>query len=131
VLLYLALLLANRLIPSVKALAIALAAGAAALLACVAWTLSTLVRFGEVTQTTYASPERATELGHLAGPLSVRQTAGIWLNGDYRFAPVGAQLTLTDLGIWVALALALVSSRSCSCCAAAARRCCCSRCRSS
>jgi hypothetical protein len=109
VLLYVGLLAVNRLIPGVKELAIAFAAGAAVLFACVVWTLSTLVTFGEVTQSTYAAPERATDLGHLAGPLSVRQTAGIWLNGDYRFAPVGAQLTLTDLGIWLALALALVA----------------------
>ena len=109
VLLWLVLLAVNRLIPGVRELATGLAAGAAVLLACIGSTLSTLVTFGEVTSTTYAAPERATDLGHLAGPLSVRQTAGIWLNGDYRFQPVGASNTLTDLGVWIALALALVA----------------------
>ena len=40
-----------------------------------------------------------SELGPLAGPLNPLQAAGVWLNGDYRFAPSHA---------WVTYALALV-----------------------
>jgi hypothetical protein len=107
VLLWLALLFAYRLVPSVAALAAALAAGGAVLVACALPTLTTLVTFGEVTAQTYASPDRATDLGHLAQPLSVRQTAGIWLNGDYRVPPIGWHATVTDLGVLLVGALAL------------------------
>ena len=40
------------------------------------------------------------ELGPLAGPLKPIQTAGIWLNGDYRFSPDRSWLTYAlDIGV--------------------------------
>jgi hypothetical protein len=107
VLLWLALLLAYRLVPSARALAGALAAGAAVLVAATLPTLRTLVAFGEAASHTYATPETASDLGHLARPLDVRQTAGIWLNGDYRVPPIGWHATVTDLGVLLVGALAL------------------------
>ena len=103
---WLAVLLLHRAIPGPAALGLALAAGAAVLVACTAATLGTLISFGQSTSTTYASPQMASELGHLARPLELRQTAGIWLIGDYRFAPVGLKGTATTLGIWLAVAMA-------------------------
>ena len=105
-----ALLLLARVVPGPAALALALAAGAAVLIAATAAQLSTLVSFGEATSATYASPNLASELGHLARPLELRQTAGIWLIADYRLPPVGIRATLTAIGIWLALALGLVGA---------------------
>jgi len=103
------LLVAHRLVPSARAFATALIAGTAALAAFTIPTLSTLVTFGETTSTTYAAPARASELGHLARPLEVRQTAGVWLNGDYRYPPEGLGATLTDLAIPFAVLLAVIA----------------------
>ncbi len=109
IVLWAAVLLAKRLVPGPRAFVKAVAAGGAVLLALTLVQLSTLITFGEATSTTYAAPERASELGHLAGPLRVGQAAGIWLNADYRFAPEGLNLFLTTAGIWIALALAVAA----------------------
>ena len=110
VLLWLILLLAYRLLPRPGPLALALGAGAAVLLIATAATLETLISFGQATTTTYADPAAATELGHLSRPLEVRQTTGIWLIGDYRLPPIGLKATLTSLGVWLVLALAIVGA---------------------
>ena len=107
---WLALLFLHRAIPGPAALGLALAAGAAVLVACTAATLGTLISFGQSTSTTYASPQMASELGHLVRPLELRQTAGIWLNADYRLAPTGSKEVLTAIGIWIALALGLIGA---------------------
>ena len=112
ILLWVALLLAHRLVPSVRAFAAALVAGTVALAAFTAATLSTLVTFGETTSVTYATPARASELGHLVRPLELRQTVGVWLTGDYRIEPVGIGATLTDVAIPFALLLALLALAS-------------------
>ena len=108
VLAWLAMLLIGRVVPGPGALAIALGAGAAVLVLATAAQLSTLISFGQATSTTYASAGLASELGHLARPLELRQTAGIWLIPDYRLPPVGIKATLTTLIIWLALALCLI-----------------------
>ena len=108
ILAWLAMLLVQRVVPGPAALALALAAGGLVLVLATAAQLSTLISFGEATTTTYADPVRATELGHLVRPLEIRQTAGIWLNADYRLAPIGGKETLTAIGIWIALALGLI-----------------------
>lgn len=108
-LLWLVLLLVQRLTPGPSGIALALGAGSTVLLAGTVATLSTLITFGRTTSVTYAAPERASDLGHLARPLEARQTTGVWLIGDYRLAPEGLEATLTTLGVWLVLALALVA----------------------
>ena len=109
VLVWVALLLVYRLVPGPRAFFTALAGGTAAIVALTAVQLSTLVTFGKATTVTYAAPDRASDLGHLVGPLDVRQSAGIWLIGDYRFPPTGYHATLTDIGVWGVVALAVVA----------------------
>jgi len=105
---WLGLLLVRRLVPGPKPLALAAGLGLTVLLLGTVATLETLISFGQSTSTTYADPIRASELGHLARPLEPRQTAGIWLVGDYRLAPTGLKAALTSLGVWLVLALAVV-----------------------
>ena len=112
ILLWIAMLLAHRLVPSLLAFAGALVAGTVALAAFTAATLSTLITFGETTSVTYAAPARASDLGHLVRPLEIRQTAGVWLTGDYRVAPEGFGATLTDLAIPFAALLVLIALAS-------------------
>jgi hypothetical protein len=104
------LLFAHRLVPSARAFATALIAGTAATAAFTVGTLSTLTAFGQSTTQTYAARSHASDLGHLARPLEVRQTAGIWLTGDYRYAPEGLGATLTDLAIPFAVLLAVIAA---------------------
>lgn len=107
--LWVVLLFAYRLIPGPRAFGTALAAGIAAIVLTTVLTLSKLITFGKVTATVYAgSPATQNDLGQLLAPLQVRQTAGVWLVGDYRVAPTGADATLTTVGIWIVLALAVV-----------------------
>ena len=50
------------------------------------------------------------ELGNLLRPLEGRQRFGVWLAGDYRLAPSGSLLTLTEallVAVWLAMAAGL------------------------
>lgn len=105
--LWLGLVLVHRLVLDVRALAFAVAVGAVALLVTTATTVPRLLTWGKTTSDTFATPEMINELGHLARPLELRQTVGIWLIGDYRFAPVGASAGLTTLGVLFAIGLAV------------------------
>lgn len=105
---WLALALLGRLVDDVRTFALALAAGAAVLVVGTATTVPRLITWGKTTTGTFATPELADDLGHLARPLELRQTAGVWLIGDYRFPPVGLAATLTTLGILLVAALAVI-----------------------
>jgi hypothetical protein len=52
-----------------------------------------------------------SELGPLAGPLDPLQVAGVWLNGDYRFAPQHAWITYALAVATIVLALWAVIRR--------------------
>jgi hypothetical protein len=109
VLIWLVALLALRVVPGPRALAVALAAGAGALVAGVVLMIPKMITFGKVTSSLYAGGASGSDLGQLSGPLQVRQTAGVWLVGDYRGAPVGLHATLTTIGVWLVVALAVVA----------------------
>ena len=51
------------------------------------------------------SPDAA--LGHLAAPLQTAQALGVWLTGDFRYAPEGAAQTVTTILLVLAAAAAL------------------------
>ena len=105
---WLALALLGRVVGDARTFALALAAGAAVLVVGTATTVPRLITWGKTTTGTFATPALANDLGHLARPLELRQTAGVWLIGDYRFPPVGLAATLTTLGILLVVVLAVV-----------------------
>ena len=109
VVLWLGMAAAQRLIPDLRSLGLALAAGIAVLAVATAATLPRLITWGQTTSTTFATPQMAEDLGHLARPLELRQTAGVWLIGDYRFPPVGTSALLTTLGVVLVGGLCLVA----------------------
>ena len=105
---WLAFALLGRVVGDARTFALALAAGAAVLVVGTATTVPRLITWGKTTTGTFATPALANDLGHLARPLELRQTAGVWLIGDYRFPPVGLSATLTTLGILLVVVLAVI-----------------------
>jgi hypothetical protein len=47
----------------------------------------------------------AQDLGHLARPLELGQASGVWLSGDFRYAPQNSSLTFALIGVVAAAAL--------------------------
>ena len=85
-------LLAGSRRPSPAALARAAAVGALTLLVASAAGLSDSLAFGRSAEGFYAAEggSSTAQMGHLLRPLPLWQSAGVWLNGDYRVPPTGA-----------------------------------------
>jgi hypothetical protein len=95
---------------SLRGDAIALGAGLVALGVAAIPTLTQIVTFGQVVQGTFSgNASVASQLGQLAAPLKLAQAAGVWLNGDYRFA-VGSGIKgdVTDAAIGLMVGLLAV-----------------------
>jgi hypothetical protein len=90
-----------------RAAAVVAIAAVVCALAAAAPVLSGLATFNRVASGNFASAQSAQDLGQLARPLPLLQTAGVWLGGEYRLPVPSGRATLNDIALWAMLLFAL------------------------